>query len=181
MSGYFRGTFCLYERNEKFIDFFVLFLNFAENRGDIWLFFLCELLVFNGESKFLTVLPLNWIEVLSVPLLNIQIADILPMRTLYFLWYFRSNMFGHIWVWDWQSNDFGILPHKLGRFLLTQECTVLKMWYPYFLFMCLLLFSYFSFSFIISSYFYWCSLYGVTFWRNLLTSLKFWKNIEKNI
>ena len=107
--------------------FLFCFWIFAENRGDIWFFF-CELPVFNGESKFLTVLPLNWIEVLSVPLLNIQIADILPMRTLYFLWYFRSNMFRHIWVWDWQSNEFGILPHKLGRFLLTQECTVLKIW-----------------------------------------------------
>ena len=126
ISGYFRGTFCLYEWNEKFVDFLFCFWIFAEYRGDISFF--CELPVFNGESKFLTVLPLNWIEVLSVPLLNIQIADILPMRTLYFLWYFRSNMFRHIWVWDWQSNEFGILSHKLGRCLLTQECTVLKIW-----------------------------------------------------
>ena len=137
--------------------FFCFVFEFLLNIGAISDFF-CELPVFNGESKFLTVLPLNWIEVLSVPLLNIQIADILPMRTLYFLWYFRSNMFGHIWVWDWQSNDFGILPHKLGRFLLTQECTVLKRWYPYFFIHVLFLISLFFFSFLILSYFYWCSL-----------------------
>ena len=32
--------------------------------------------------------------------LNIQSDDILPLKILCFVWYFCSNMCGHIWVWD---------------------------------------------------------------------------------
>ena len=39
ISGYFRGTFCLYERNEKFIDFFCFVFELLLKIGAISDFF----------------------------------------------------------------------------------------------------------------------------------------------